>query len=36
MLMSDTPPPWLPEDIDETFDPLEHADIEPSPETQIG
>ncbi|TKX72387.1 MBL fold metallo-hydrolase [Halorubrum sp. GN11GM_10-3_MGM] len=33
--MSDVPPPWLPEDIDETFDPLEHADIEPSPETPL-
>ncbi|CDK39065.1 metal-dependent RNase [Halorubrum sp. AJ67] len=33
--MPDTAHPWLPKDTDETFDPLEHADIEPSPETPL-
>jgi len=33
--MPNTTHPWLPEDTDETFDPLAHGDVTPSPETPL-
>jgi len=33
--MEATDRPWLPDDIDETFDPLSYADVSPAPETPI-
>ncbi len=33
--MEETEQPWLPNEIDETFDPLSYADMSPSPETPI-
>jgi len=33
--METTDQPWLPDDIDETFDPLSYADVSPAPETPI-
>lgn len=33
--MVNTDRPWLPDEIDETFDPLSYADASPSPETPI-
>lgn len=35
MASSDTEHPWLPADIDETFDPLAHADVAPEPDTPL-
>lgn len=33
--MPNTTHPWLPDDVDETFDPLAHADVTPTPETPL-
>jgi predicted metal-dependent RNase len=33
--MPNTTHPWLPDDTDETFDPLTHANVTPSPETPL-
>jgi len=33
--MPNTTHPWLPEDADETFDPLDHADVTLSPDTPL-